>query len=54
MGAVRDRIGIVVMLVAGVGTVAGHDVLPTGAGPVLAIVAGSVLGGVLDWRRRAR
>lgn len=54
MDSVRDRIGIVVMLIAGVGTVFGHGALPAGAGPVVAIVAASVLGGVLDWLRRPR
>lgn len=52
LDSVRDRIGVVVMLIAGVGTVLAHGALPAGVGPVLAIVAASVLGGVLDWRRR--
>jgi 4-azaleucine resistance transporter AzlC len=53
LDAVRDRVGVIVMLIAGVGTVVGHDVLPTGAGPVVAIAVAAILGGVLDWRHRA-
>lgn len=53
-GAVRDRIGVVVMLVAGLGTVLGHDHLPAGTGPIVAIVIAAVLGGTLEWRRRRR
>jgi predicted branched-subunit amino acid permease len=52
VAAVRDRIGVLVTLVAGVVTVAGHNHLPTGTAPVIAIVAASVLGGALTWRRR--
>ena len=50
--AVRDAIGVAVMLCAGVGSVAAHDYLPTGAGTVTAMVAASVIGGTLTWRRR--
>jgi 4-azaleucine resistance transporter AzlC len=52
VAAVRDRIGLAVMLVAGLGSVVGHDQLPTGTGPVVAIALASVLGGTLTWRRR--
>jgi 4-azaleucine resistance transporter AzlC len=52
VAAARDRIGGAVVLVAGVGTVVGHDHLPTGTGPVVAIVVAAVLGGALTWRRR--
>jgi 4-azaleucine resistance transporter AzlC len=51
---VRDRIAIVVMLTAGIGTVAGNEYLPAGVGPLLAIVGASVLGGALSWRRTGR
>jgi predicted branched-subunit amino acid permease len=52
VAAVRDRIGLTVMLIAGVGSVVGHDRLPTGTGPVIAIAIASVLGGTLTWRHR--
>jgi len=44
---IRDRVAVVVMLTAGIGTVAGNEFLPPGAGPLLAIVGASVLGGAL-------
>jgi 4-azaleucine resistance transporter AzlC len=44
---VRDRVSAVVMLTAGIATVAGNEYLPAGAGPLLAIVGASVLGGAL-------
>ncbi len=52
--AVRDRVGIVVMLIAGVGSVVAHDNLPTGAGPVVSIGLAAVVGGVLRWRLEER
>jgi branched chain amino acid efflux pump len=52
--AVRDRLGVTTMLVAGVGTILGNEYLPTGAGPVLAMAAGALLGGTLRWRREPR
>jgi len=51
---VRDRVSLVVMLVAGLGTVVGNEYLPTGAGPLVAIVAASILGGALLSRRAPR
>jgi hypothetical protein len=50
----RDAIGVAVMLVAGLGSVAGQDVLPTGTAPIAAIVVASTLGGTLTWQRRPR
>jgi 4-azaleucine resistance transporter AzlC len=44
---VRDGVSIVVALTAGIGTVLGNDHLPTGVGPMVAIVGASILGGVL-------
>jgi 4-azaleucine resistance transporter AzlC len=44
---IRDRVSVIVLLVAGIGTVAGNEYLPAGAGPLLAIVGASVLGGAL-------
>ena len=44
---IRDRASVVVMLVAGIGTVAGNEYLPAGVGPLVAIVAAAVLGGTL-------
>jgi 4-azaleucine resistance transporter AzlC len=54
VASVRDRVGVAVLLIAGVGSVWGHDHLPTGTGPVIAIVTASVAGGVITWRRRPR
>jgi predicted branched-subunit amino acid permease len=50
IAAVRDRIGIVVMLIAGIGSVVANDNLPSGAGPVISIGVAAVVGGVLRWR----
>lgn len=47
VSAVRDRIGWLVMLVAGIGTVLGNEHLPSGAGPVVAIAAAALIGGAL-------
>jgi 4-azaleucine resistance transporter AzlC len=44
---IRDLRAAVVMLAAGIGTVAGNEYLPAGVGPLLAIVGASVLGGAL-------
>jgi 4-azaleucine resistance transporter AzlC len=44
---IRDRVAAIVMLSAGIGTVAGNEYLPAGAGPLLAIVGASILGGAL-------
>lgn len=52
VASVRDDIGLAVALIAGIGSVLGRDHLPTGAGPVVAIVSASALGGWLTWRRR--
>jgi predicted branched-subunit amino acid permease len=54
MSAVRDHIGIVVMLMAGLGSVVAHDNLPTGAGPVVSIGVAAVVGGVLRCRQQER
>ena len=51
---VRDGVAAVVMLTAGIGTVAGNEYLPAGAGPLLAIVGASVLGGALRSRPTPR
>jgi predicted branched-subunit amino acid permease len=51
---VRDWPSAAVMLTAGTLTVAGNELLPSGGGPVLAIVAASILGGVLRSRRNRR
>jgi MYXO-CTERM domain-containing protein len=42
------------MLVAGLGTVLGNEHLPTGTGPLIAIILAAALGGLLPWRRRQR
>jgi 4-azaleucine resistance transporter AzlC len=44
---IRDRVSAIVMLAAGVGTVAGNEYLPAGAGPLLAIAGAALLGGAL-------
>jgi 4-azaleucine resistance transporter AzlC len=44
---VRDRASVAVMFTAGIGTVVGNEYLPAGAGPLVAILAASVLGGAL-------
>lgn len=44
---IRGFVPVVVMLAAGIGTVAGNEYLPAGAGPLLAIAGASVLGGAL-------
>jgi len=49
---VTGAVAAVVMLTAGIGTVIGNEVLPSGAGPLVAIVAGSILGGVLSSPRQ--
>ena len=54
VAGMRDAIGVAVMLVAGLGSVAGQDVLPTGTAPIVAIVVASTLGGTLTWQRRPR
>ena len=51
---VRDRPAVVVLLVAGIGTVAGNAYLPSGSGPLLAIAGASVIGGVLRWAPQRR
>jgi 4-azaleucine resistance transporter AzlC len=51
---VRDRAALVVMLTAGIGTVAGNEYLPAGAGPLLAIVGAAILGGALRSRPTPR
>ena len=45
---VRDWLSVTVILTAGFLTVAGNEYLPSGAGPVVAIVVASILGGA--WR----
>jgi 4-azaleucine resistance transporter AzlC len=50
----RDRLAVGVMLVAGVGTLLGNTHLPSGTGPLLAIVAASILGGFIRWTRTTR
>jgi 4-azaleucine resistance transporter AzlC len=44
---VRDHVSILVVLTAGIGTVVGNEHLPAGVGPLVSIVAASILGGVL-------
>jgi len=51
---VRDWLSVTVILTAGFLTVAGNEYLPSGAGPVLAIVAASILGGALRSSRRTQ
>jgi 4-azaleucine resistance transporter AzlC len=51
---IRSRVSVVVLLVAGVGTVAGNEYLPAGVGPLLAIAGASVLGGALLSRQTRR
>ena len=51
---IRDGVAVVVLLTAGVGTVAGNEYLPTGTGPLLAIVGASILGGALRSRPTRR
>lgn len=48
---VRDGIAAMVLLAAGIGTVAGNEYLPSGAGALIAIAGASILGGVLRSRR---
>jgi 4-azaleucine resistance transporter AzlC len=47
---VRDLPSVLVMIAAGVGTVVGNVHLPSGSGALIAIVAASLLGGVLRSR----
>jgi len=54
IAALRNATSVLVMLIAGVGTVVGNVYLPTGTGPVLAILAASIIGGMLRWRRTPR
>lgn len=49
---VRDLRAGGVVLVAGVGTLLGNEYLPTGTGPLVAIVVAVTLGGLLPWPRR--
>ena len=51
---IRDRVSAIVMLAAGLGTVAGNEYLPAGVGPLLAIAGASVLGGALQSRPTRR
>lgn len=51
---VRDRVAVVVVLLAGFGTVVGNEYLPSGVGPLVAILAASILGGSLSSRRAPR
>jgi 4-azaleucine resistance transporter AzlC len=51
---VRNHLAVLVMLVAGIGTVLGNDHLPSGTGPLVAIVAAVILGGTLQSRRTPR
>jgi 4-azaleucine resistance transporter AzlC len=51
---IRDWTAAAVMLAAGLGTLVGNDRLPTGTGPLVAIVAASLLGGSLRWGRETR
>ena len=44
---IRGWVPAVVMLAAGIGTVAGNEYLPAGVGPLLAIAGASILGGSL-------
>ena len=52
--AVRGRLGVTTMLVAGIGTILGNKYLPAGTGPVLAMATGALIGGTLRWRREPR
>jgi branched chain amino acid efflux pump len=52
--AVRDRLGLATMLIAGVGTILGNEYVPAGAGPVLAMASGAIIGGTLRWGRERR
>jgi 4-azaleucine resistance transporter AzlC len=47
---VRTRVNLVVLAVAGVGTVAGNEVLPAGIAPLVAILGAACLGAILTWR----
>jgi 4-azaleucine resistance transporter AzlC len=51
---VRGPRAVTVMLVAGVGTLLGNAHLPTGTGPLVAIILASLVGGLLPWQRRQR
>ena len=51
---VRDARAVTVMLVAGVGTLLGNTHLPTGTGPLVAIILAALVGGLLPWQRRQR
>lgn len=47
---VRGWVPAAVMLGAGLGTVVGNELLPSGAGPLVAIAAASIVGGALSSR----
>jgi predicted branched-subunit amino acid permease len=51
---IRDRVAAAVAAISGAATVLGNTYLPTGTGPVLAIVGASVVGGTIRWRREPR
>jgi len=51
---IRDARAVTVMLVAGVGTLLGNTHLPTGTGPLVAIILAALVGGLLPWQRRQR
>lgn len=51
---IRDARAMTVMLVAGVGTLLGNTHLPTGTGPLVAIILAALVGGLLPWQRRQR
>lgn len=51
---VRDRVAVLVLLASGLGTVVGNELLPSGTGPLIAIIGASILGGVLRSRRTRR
>jgi 4-azaleucine resistance transporter AzlC len=48
---IRDRVAAAVAALSGATTILGNTYLPTGSGPVLAIVGASVVGGTIRWRR---
>lgn len=47
----RHRLGAAAALVGGVGAVLGNELLAAGLGPLVAILGGASLAGVLAWRR---
>lgn len=50
----RDRLDWIVAAIAGIGTVVGAEVLPSGVETLVAVVAAALVGGIWTWKRERR